>query len=214
MQIYEQIPKVMAEVGAIGKDDKNPQQGYKYRGIDAVMNALHPAMVKHKIFAVPTEMEELNREERQSTKGGILKYSVIRVKYRIYAEDGSYIESEVIGEGMDSGDKSVNKAMSVAFKYACFQTFCIPTEEMIDPEIDSPTPTVKVPAMAGTVTEENKNDKICAVDLNRATRFMTDVKVLAYVLKSYNVANLSELTNEQYAKILRNWDKYVQKAYE
>ncbi|MFS0844210.1 MAG: ERF family protein [Roseburia hominis] len=30
---------------------------------------------------------------------------------------------------MDSGDKATNKAMSVAFKYACFQVFCIPTEE-------------------------------------------------------------------------------------
>lgn len=29
---------------------------------------------------------------------------------------------------MDSGDKSLNKALSAAYKYACFQLFCIPTE--------------------------------------------------------------------------------------
>lgn len=39
---------------------------------------------------------------------------------------------------MDSGDKSSNKAMSVAFKYACFQALCIPTEEMKDPDGETP----------------------------------------------------------------------------
>ena len=35
---------------------------------------------------------------------------------------------------MDSGDKSTNKAMAVAHKYALLQTFCIPTEEIKDPD--------------------------------------------------------------------------------
>ena len=39
---------------------------------------------------------------------------------------------------MDRSDKSTNKAMSAAFKYACFQTFCIPTEEMRDADAESP----------------------------------------------------------------------------
>ena len=52
----------------------------------------------------------------------------------------------VQGEGMDSGDKSSNKAMSVAFKYACFQVFCIPTEEMKDPDADTPPESVKTGA--------------------------------------------------------------------
>lgn len=30
---------------------------------------------------------------------------------------------------MDSGDKATNKAMSIAYKYAAFQAFCIPTED-------------------------------------------------------------------------------------
>ena len=40
---------------------------------------------------------------------------------------------------MDSGDKATNKAMAIAFKYACFQVFCIPTEEMKDPDAESHT---------------------------------------------------------------------------
>lgn len=38
---------------------------------------------------------------------------------------------------MDSGDKSLNKALSAAYKYACFQLFSIPTEEMKDSEEDT-----------------------------------------------------------------------------
>ena len=42
-----------------------------------------------------------------------------------------------LGEGMDSGDKASNKAMAIAYKYALFQVFCIPTEEMTDPDGES-----------------------------------------------------------------------------
>ena len=129
--IFKAINKVMSEVGFIGKDSKNQSQGFKYRGIDAVMNALNPALIRNGVFAVPTVLEQ-TREERTNNKGTTLIYSMLKVRYRFYAEDGSYIESTVIGEGMDSGDKASNKAMSVAFKYACFQVFCIPTEELMD----------------------------------------------------------------------------------
>ena len=107
-----------------------------FRGIDAVMNALYPALVKNKVFIVPTILEQ-QREERTTTKGGVLIYSICKIKYTFYAEDGSNIECIVVGEGMDSGDKATNKAMSVAFKYACFQTFCIPTEEMKEADPDN-----------------------------------------------------------------------------
>ena len=62
-KIYEAISSVMADIGAVGKNDVNKTQGFKYRGIDAVMNALNPAMVKHKVFCVP-EILEQQREAR------------------------------------------------------------------------------------------------------------------------------------------------------
>lgn len=137
MEIYNAILGVMADVGAIGKDKKSQTQGFKYRGIDDVMNALQPAMVRHGLFVAPTIIEQ-KREERQTSKGNNLIYSICQVKYTFYAKDGSNIDVVVIGEGMDSGDKATNKAMSIAFKYACFQLFCIPTEEMKDPDQVTP----------------------------------------------------------------------------
>lgn len=133
-KIYQSIIAVMEDVGAIGKEKKS-QQGFMYRGIDDVMNALNPAFIKNKIFTVPQVLEQ-HREERTTAKGGLLIYSICKVKYTFYAEDGSSVEVVTIGEGMDSGDKATNKAMAIALKYACFQLFCIPTEEMTDPDAE------------------------------------------------------------------------------
>lgn len=138
MNIYESITKVIADCPAIAKDSRNTQgNGYMYRGIDAVMNVFQPLLAKHKIFVVPQVLETI-REERVTSKGSNLIYSILRVKYTFFAEDGTSVEAVVQGEGMDSGDKASNKAMSAAFKYAMFQVFCIPTEEMKDSDAETP----------------------------------------------------------------------------
>lgn len=135
--IYQTINAIMEEIEPIGKDSVNKQQGFKYRGIDAVMNALQPLFAKHKLFCLP-EVIESKREERASKSGGVLIYSILKTKYTFYAEDGSSVYAVVEGEGMDSADKSTNKALAIAFKYACFQLFCIPTEET-SPDPDKET---------------------------------------------------------------------------
>lgn len=135
--IYGKIADCMRQLGAIGKTSKNAQQGFMYRGVDAVMNALNPVLTANHVFCVPEVLEQ-HREERQTRNGGNLIYSILTMCYTLYAEDGSSVSATVIGEGMDSADKSSNKAMSVAYKYAMFQIFSIPTEEMADPDADTP----------------------------------------------------------------------------
>jgi hypothetical protein len=73
----------------------------------------------------------LSREciERQSKSGGALFYTTVEVEFDfVCAEDGSLHTVKTFGEAMDSSDKSTNKAMSAAYKYACLQAFAIPTE--------------------------------------------------------------------------------------
>ena len=135
--IYIKIADCMKQLGAVGKNSKNAQQGFMYRGIDAVMNALNPVLTANHVFCVPEVLEQ-TREERQTRNGGNLIYSILKMRYTLFAEDGSSISATVIGEGMDSADKSSNKAMSVAYKYAMFQIFSIPTEEMADPDAETP----------------------------------------------------------------------------
>jgi hypothetical protein len=138
-QIHEAIVKIIQEVGPIGKNKQNKEQGFKYRGVDDVMNELQPLFAKNGIFVIP-EVIEAAREEKPTKTGGTLRVSVLTVKVSFCASDGSSVSAIVVGEGMDSGDKASNKAMAVAFKYACLQVFCIPTEDMSDPDGESPRP--------------------------------------------------------------------------
>lgn len=197
MNIYEAISATMKDVGAIGKNTRNTQQGFMFRGIDAVMNALQPALIKNHIFVVPEVLEQ-TREERTSQKEKNLIYSICRIKYTFYAEDGSNVSAIVIGEGMDTGDKATNKAMSIAFKYACFQVFCIPTEEMKDPdeechEVDPKT----VENRKIGITKATALNKKCECDgVNPST-----------ILERYKIQDFSDLTEKQFAWICSNWTK-------
>ena len=134
--IYQAINSIMQDVDAIGKNKKNAQQGYSFRGIDDMYNALQPLFKRHNVF-IASNVLESKREERQTAKGGTLIYTIAKCQFKFFTIDGSFIESVLEGEAMDSGDKSTNKAMSTALKYALMQMFLIPTEEKLDTEYET-----------------------------------------------------------------------------
>lgn len=144
-KIYAAMIAVMQDIKAIGKDKQTTGfANFNYRGIDDVYNTLNPILAKHGVFAVP-ELLEMTREERAGEKKDkfgkveqkLTAFVVAKVKYTFYAADGSSVSCVVAGEGMDSGDKATPKALSIAMKYALFQTFCIPTEELADPDAET-----------------------------------------------------------------------------
>ena len=135
--IYTKIPAIMADIDPIKKEQRNKTQGFMYRGIDDLYNALQKIMSHHKVCSVPYFVEVISRTERPTKSGGVLFVSVYLIDYNFYAEDGSSITARVVGEAMDSGDKGSNKAFAVADKYALLQVFKIPTEDSIDPDSES-----------------------------------------------------------------------------
>lgn len=143
IHVYTAISGVMAKLAKVGisKDRNNTQQGYKFRGIDDVYNALAPHMSEEKLLILPRVLSRIVTE-RITQKGGTLFYVVLDVEFDfVSAVDGSKHTIRVCGEAMDSGDKATNKAMSAAYKYACMETFCIPTEG--DNDADATTHEVK-----------------------------------------------------------------------
>jgi hypothetical protein len=148
--VYMAIAEVMGELAKVGisKDNKNTSQNYKFRGIDDVYNALAPHLARAKLLILPRVQSRIVTE-RETQKGGVLFYVVLDVEFDfVSAIDGSKHVVRVVGEAMDSGDKATNKAMSAAYKYACMEAFCIPTEG--DNDADATThevkPTVSAPA--------------------------------------------------------------------
>ena len=121
------VAKKLSQAG-IAKGRTNQQQGFKFRGIDEVLNAISPMLADEGLIMAP---KVLSREvtERTTKSGGALFYVVLMVEYTIYsAVDGSSVSVVTCGEAMDSGDKATNKAMSAAYKYMVIQTYCVPTE--------------------------------------------------------------------------------------
>lgn len=147
--IFKKMASVLADIGSVGKDSNNTAQGYKFRGIDAMINALHGALKKHGVF-ITTDVLDKKSEVREVVRGngkpGYDKVVELTMKYTFHAEDGSSVSSVIAAEGLDSGDKATNKALSAALKYALIQTFQVPTEDMEEADLTSPT--IEAPAVA------------------------------------------------------------------
>lgn len=149
MQVYQSILNVIRDMGAnpIKKERVNSFQRYNFRGIEDVLAALNPLLVKHNLVILPRVME--HRSIQGKTKNGDPQQSAyLLVEYDIVnTEDFSKHTVSAVGEANDTSDKSYNKAMSTAYKYMAFTTFCIPTEGVhTDTEEESPSPTIAPPS--------------------------------------------------------------------
>lgn len=186
--VYKAISAVAAEMAAAGisKDRKNQAQGYAFRGIDDVYNALAPVISKHGLCILPRMLDRVC-EERANAKGTALFYVTVKAEFDLVsAEDGSLHTISTYGEAMDSGDKATNKAMSAAFKYACMQAFCIPTEG--DNDADAHTHEV-APRRAAKKPEATKP----AFNLDTAILYMESAESVEDLKKrfaeSWNASN-------------------------
>lgn len=178
MKVYESINKVQKALSVMGisKSNKNQQQGYNFRGIDDVYNALSPILAESGLCILP---RMLSREcaERITQKGTTLFYVTVDAEFDLVsAEDGSKHTIKTFGEAMDSGDKATNKAMSAAYKYACMQAFAIPTEG--DNDADLTTQPMIKPAAAKSVPQDIF-DKMPAADQEHIRNFAMEIIVMA-----------------------------------
>lgn len=146
----QSIAGVMAIVGHVGKDSTNQQQNFKFRGIDAVMNAVGPALRTVGGFIKP-DVLKVGYEHGVTAKGSATLEVKLRVKYSWYGTDGGEpITSVVAAEATDMSDKGTAKAMSVAYRTFLLQVLTLPTDDP-DPDseyIDRGTTAAKKPAAA------------------------------------------------------------------
>lgn len=186
-KVYQAINNVQSALSKVGvsKDQTNKFDGYNFRGIDDIYNALAPKLAEFGLCILP---RVLKREvaERQSNKGLAMFYVVVEAEFDfVCAEDGSIHTVKTFGEAMDRSDKATNKAMSAAYKYACFQAFSIPTHG--DNDADAETPEVQ--AWRPTTDQVIQLD-----DLIVDTK--TDKKAL---LAHYKVSNIEAMSEKAYS---------------
>ena len=145
MKVYQAINAVQRALSKEGlaKDRQASGfgAGYTFRGIDDLYNVLSPLLAEHGLVIIPRCIERIESQRPSGQK--TLYFVAVKMEFDfVSAEDGSKHTACTYGEAMDSGDKATNKAMSIAYKYACFQTFAIPTEGDNDPDatVHEPAP--------------------------------------------------------------------------
>lgn len=194
-QVYAKIAAVQGDLAkqGIGKDSENTFDRYKFRGIDAVYNALAPLLAKHGLCVLPRIIER-DCQERVSKKGDPMFYVTVTAEFDFVAEsDGSIHTVRTYGEAMDRSDKATNKAMSAAYKYAAFMAFAIPTEG--DNDADASTP--EVAAEAQLIDEAQWSE---LTQLMQTTR--TDARAFCTAYKIESVKELPAASFERARKQL------------
>jgi hypothetical protein len=141
--IHHAINGVYNNVGYVakkGKVDIGGNRSYKFAGEAEFIAAIRPEMAEAGIYQHPLNVQIITNERIESVKVWDNKETksyqhrvVIKSTYRFtHINSGTFVDVESIGEGMDSGDKSFNKAMTGANKYALRQLFMIETGD--DPD--------------------------------------------------------------------------------
>jgi hypothetical protein len=136
MEIIQALVATAQAVGAVRKGEKNTHQGFNFRGIDTVVNAVSPALLANGVVVLPRLLSSEYETVRVGSKETLMGHARVTVEYAFYACDGSNISATVAAEAMDSGDKATAKAMSVAFRTALLQALCLPTDDT-DPDSDT-----------------------------------------------------------------------------
>jgi hypothetical protein len=133
--VVEAMLDVMGDVQAIEKKDRNQEQGFWFRGIDAVMNDIGPVLRKHRVLLLP-EALWLRTERYRTTRGTGMKCAEVHMRFTAYGPAGDEKTGSTFGEAADSGDKAVSKAQSVALRVFLLQGLSIPTRQP-DPDASS-----------------------------------------------------------------------------
>lgn len=203
MKVYQAINAVQKALSSTGISKDRMASGfgagYAFRGIDDVYNTLSPLLSEHGLVIIPRCVE---RHESQRMSGPkTLYFVVVKMEFDfVSSEDGSKHTACTYGEAMDSGDKATNKAMSIAYKYACFQTFAIPTEGDNDPDatVHEPAPNKK-PAQKPVKQTAQANDQLKPVanilaDIQKAADVNALVSIRDYVAShQYSDVDIGEI---------------------
>ncbi|MDO5532581.1 ERF family protein [Sutterella sp.] len=140
---------------------------FKYRGIDAVYEALSPILAEQQLAIRPSRIEVLSAGTVKTTVQGkgerVSRELRILIEYVITcATDGSSVTFQSLGEGIDSGDKATGKALSYAYKNAIFQVFCVPVVGQPDTDqevVEIAAPVVEHDLLASAEAAANDGTK-------------------------------------------------------
>lgn len=201
MNIYEKLSKISNELTTVAKNLSVGEGKAKYKAVGEadVLKAIKPLEEKYKVYSYPSQRRiiESGFLDTVNYKGEPKKqfYERIEVIYKfVNIEDpNEYIEITTYGDGIDSGDKSVGKAMTYADKYALLKAYKIVTGDDPDQEPSGELEGVKI-----------ELDKRL---LSQAQELGIDLEKVAIYLKK----NVKSLTNEDLRNCINTKLRHLEK---
>lgn len=207
LSVGEAIAEVTRRIGAIEKTGRSTE-GYRFRGIDQALAALHPILGDVGLVIVPGAVIREQWETRATAKGGTLNVARLLVSYTFMGPDGSTLPAAAWGEGADSGDKATQKAHSQSYKTLVFQAFTIPTEQSADDEADATNEAARpftADEVARAVTAAQAADGCVGVDaLAGVRRRALELLTVPVPLEDGSVVPLSVLFDQRRAALEAN----------
>lgn len=124
--IYEKILAVMESIEYLNKDDAVSYGNTKYKAMseEKVTTTVRKELINQKLVVFPIE-QTVTKEGNLTTTN--TKYKMVNAE-----NPDEYVVLASSGQGADTQDKGVGKAMTYSFKYLFLRTFAIPTGE--DPD--------------------------------------------------------------------------------
>lgn len=201
MNIYEKLSKISNELTTVAKNLSVGEGKAKYKAVGEadVLKAIKPLEEKYKVYSYPSQRRiiESGFLDTVNYKGEPKKqfYERIEVIYKFVniEEPNEYIEITTYGDGIDSGDKSVGKAMTYADKYALLKAYKIVTGDDPDQEPSGELEGVKI-----------ELDKRL---LSQAQELGIDLEKVAIYLKK----NVKSLTNEDLRNCINTKLRHLEK---
>ncbi len=138
MNIYEKMLGITSELSRVAKNLEVGfgQSKYKATGEADVLAAIKPLEAQYKIYSFPVKREIIETGEMETKSGTKNLFLRIATTYRFVnvEKPDEFIEITSYGDGVDSQDKSVGKAMTYSDKYALMKAYKIITGD--DPDQD------------------------------------------------------------------------------
>lgn len=208
--VTEALTSVMDGVRAVRKEQRNSQQNYNFRGIDAVMNAVGPLLREHGVVIIP-EAETLEQESYATRSGTAMLRTTVRMRYTIHGPDGSTITGSAYGEAADAGDKGIAKAQSVAYRVFLLQALTIPTDDAdVDDESHerAAAPVEATPQQRGFKSKQELTDTWDSLVSRSAALPEHQAAELRAWVTSKNIRGAGTLTAEQASEWMANIAEY------
>ena len=123
-EIVAALVAAALEIGPVNKSGKAAQQmgGYSFRTIDDVVNACSGPMARNGLVIIPAISETKSESWNDKWRKEYARY-----RFRLMHVSGEWIETEMVAQALDHGDKALGKATSYALKEMLCRMFLIPT---------------------------------------------------------------------------------------